>query len=831
MRYFIILFLFIAIQLTAQEIIIRGTIINESDYSPIRFVNISIDGKNISSISNEEGEFEIKGNILQNDVVVFTHVGFETKRSSAENLLHKEKVEIFLSSKIITSQTILVKGSVAKEKISPISFSKINQNQIKQTYLNQDIPEVLSFQASITFYSENGNGLGYNYLSIRGFDQRRISVSINGVPQNDPEDHNVYWLDFPDLLESTELIQIQRGAGSGIIGYPAIGGSINIITSSFTNKQFLEFSSSIGTYNSKKYSLQYSSGLIANKYSFYSKISQTKSSGYRNSSWVNFISYHLSAVRFDENVTTQINIYGGPISDGLAYTGLPKFAVKNKNFRRENYSYWEADDKNYLYTLERKPDEIENFSQPHFELLNEIKLSDDLILNNTLYLVLGNGFFDYDGSWADSTYFRLTKNFGITTNRNPENALIRAMVENKQWGWIPRLNIKHTNGEIIIGGELRFHNSLHRGSIKYAGNLPESISSEYHYYQYEGAKDIFNLFLNENYFLNEKTNILVEGHLAYNRYKLFNEKYLNNEFEVTNIFFNSRVGINYKISEEWNVYGSFANVSREPRLTNYYDAAESSGGAAPKFEINSTGKYDFNKPLVKPETMYDFEFGNSYISSKFNFSANFFYMIFNNEIVKNGQVDRFGQPITGNMDNTIHYGFESSCQFNFNENVQFIFNGTASKNYIKNGFTYLSYVDGLSNVDKIVKLDLNNNTISGFPDFSFNAQLKFTYKNLFTLLSAKYVSAFYTDNYFDQISVISKKYPGAIDYYDNKVDEYFLVNLFISYDLKQTAMLNSVKLFLQINNVFDSLYAAYGIGKEFFPAAERNILFGIKMDL
>ncbi|MCK7517700.1 MAG: Plug domain-containing protein [Ignavibacteriales bacterium] len=55
------------------------------------------------------------------------------------------------------------------------------------------------------FYSENGNGIGYNYLSIRGFDQRRISVSINGIPQNDPEDHNVYWLDFPDLLASTEL--------------------------------------------------------------------------------------------------------------------------------------------------------------------------------------------------------------------------------------------------------------------------------------------------------------------------------------------------------------------------------------------------------------------------------------------------------------------------------------------------------------------------------------------------------------------------------------------------------------------------------------------------
>ena len=54
-----------------------------------------------------------------------------------------------------------------------------------------------------------------------------ISILVNGVPQNDPEDHNVYWLDFPDLLASTDNIQVQRGAGSAFYGPPAIGGSVN----------------------------------------------------------------------------------------------------------------------------------------------------------------------------------------------------------------------------------------------------------------------------------------------------------------------------------------------------------------------------------------------------------------------------------------------------------------------------------------------------------------------------------------------------------------------------------------------------------------------------
>ena len=176
----------------------------------------------------------------------------------------------------------------------------------------------------------------------------------------------MYWLDFPDLLASTELIQVQRGSGSGVFGYPAIGGSINIITSSFSNKPKLELSASYGSYTTRKYSAAFSSGLIDNKYSVYAKLGQILSSGYKDLTWVNFKSYFLSAVRYDKDFTTQFNFYGGPVADGLGYTGVAKFAVKDRNLRRQNFSFWEADDDQYTFTLERKPEEIENFSQPHF---------------------------------------------------------------------------------------------------------------------------------------------------------------------------------------------------------------------------------------------------------------------------------------------------------------------------------------------------------------------------------------------------------------------------------------------------------------------------------
>lgn len=827
MKYLVILFLFSQSLFAQQKV--AAKVANQADEHALQFVSVIVEGKNIGDATDEWGIFELSGDIIAADKITFTHVGFESKTISASEILNQKKLIIYLIPKLISSQTILVKGSIGIEGLSPVSFSKLKRDEFIPNYTNQDIPELLSYLPSVTFHSENGNGIGYNYLSIRGFDQRRISVSINGIPQNDPEDHNVYWLDFPDLIENTDLIQVQRGAGSGMIGYPAIGGSVNIITSSFSDRPRFELNSSFGSYNTTKKSILLSSGLISNKYSLSAKLSQIRSSGYREYSWADLKSYHLSAVRFDDKLTSQINLYGGPIADGLAYTGLPKFAIKDNVLRRANYSYWEAEGAKITYAVKRRADEIENFSQPHFELLNEYKYNANISFNSALFLILGNGFFDYDASWADTSYFRLTKEFGYKAEKNPGNAIIRAMVNNKQWGWIPKASVKHTNGELIIGGEVRFHNSIHWGGIKFADNLPENTSSFYRYYQYAGGKDIIAFYINENYTLTEQINILAEAQLSYHKYKLYDEKFLNNDFEVSNLFLNPRFGVNYKLDEKTSFYFSFARVSREPRLKNYYDAAESSGGEIPQFKRNSDGSYDFSNPLVIPETMNNFELGSYYNDGKYSVQLNGYYMLFNNEIVKKGQLDRFGQPITGNMDKTIHYGLELSLNTKLTNELEFVLNGAVSKNYISNGFTYVKvYING---VKTQMPINLSQNSIGGFPKSTLSSIIQYKSNNLFLSASARFVGEFYTDNFAESLPALLLKYPSITNYTDNVVDSYLVVNVFGSYEFNTAPYFENVKLFFQINNIFDSLYASYGIGNEFFPAAERNFLCGIKLSL
>jgi len=830
MKYLIILFLF-SIQLNAQQLLIAGRVIDAETNRPLEGANIQLIAEKKSGTSTDDkGIFKLEAEAEPDNNIIVSYVGYNTRAIRISELkdfplsvTDDEKYYIiYLEKKIIPSQTVLIEASLGKEGITPIAFEKIKRNSIEKNYTVQDLPEYLSYLPSTTFYSEGGNGIGYNYLSIRGFDQRRINVSINGIPQNDPEDHNVYWLDFPDLLESTELIQVQRGAGSGVLGYPAIGGSINIITSTFSNKPKAEVSAFYGSFNTKKYTASFSSGLIDEKYSIYAKLGQIQSSGYRNNSWVKFNSYHLSAVRYDDKLTTQINLFGGPIEDGLAYTGLPKFAVKNRDLRRDNFSYWEADENGYTFTLQRRPVEIENFSQPHYELMNEYKFNDNVTLNSALFLIIGKGFFDYDASWADTNYLRITNEFGYNPTQNPENALIRAQVENTQYGWIPRVSIKHYNGELILGGELRFHRSDHWGRVQYANNLPPGYDLSRYYYFYNGSKNVYNGFIHESYQIGERINLLGELQLAYHSYRIHNEKYVGTDFTVSDLFINPRAGVNYKISPYQNIYLSFARVTREPRLKNYYDAAESSGGEVPQFEQNSDGSFNFDNPLVKPETMNDIEIGTSFNSKNVSVSLNVFYMLFNDEIVANGQVDRFGQPITGNVDRTVHQGVELSAVVKLFNHIELFGNTTYSKNTIDEGRYF---------IDADNSIDLSGNRISGFPDFLANFGANFTYNNLYARLTGKYVGDFYSDNYDKNLNDYLSQYPDLTDYTENKNDAYFVADFYASYSFNLFNAVTQSKIFFQVNNIFDNLYSAYAIGKEFFPAAERNFLAGVQIGL
>jgi iron complex outermembrane receptor protein len=197
-------------------------------------------------------------------------------------------------------------------------------------------------------------------------------------------------------------------------------------------------------------------------------------------------------------------------------------------------------------------------------------------------------------------------------------------------------------------------------------------------------------------------------------------------------------------------------------------------------------------------------------------------MLFNDEIVANGQVDRFGQPVTGNVDKTVHQGVEFSTVAKLFNHLEFFANTTYSRNTIDEGKFF---------IDADNFIELNGNRIGGFPDFLANFGVNFRYEGLYLRLTGKYVGDFYSDNYDENLSSYLSNNSGFVDYADNKNDAYFVADIFGSYEFTFFNALVPSKVFIQVNNILDNLYSGFAIGKEFFPAAERNFLVGLKVGL
>ncbi|HQG46770.1 MAG TPA: TonB-dependent receptor plug domain-containing protein, partial [bacterium] len=212
MKSLLLIFLTAALA-AAQPWSLSGQVYDQQNGLPLAGAQITVDGTLLGAISADDGRFQLQHLSSSYADLTVRLLGYETAHLSVQRMPETSPA-IPLRPTVLPLQSILITASRSRESEWSPSITTLKQQEIQRRYTVQDLPVLLSEMPSSTFYSESGNGIGYTYLSLRGFDQRRVSVLVNGVPQNDPEDHMVYWLDFPDLAANLEDIQVQRGAGS-----------------------------------------------------------------------------------------------------------------------------------------------------------------------------------------------------------------------------------------------------------------------------------------------------------------------------------------------------------------------------------------------------------------------------------------------------------------------------------------------------------------------------------------------------------------------------------------------------------------------------------------
>jgi len=825
---------------------VSGVVKDTSSGAALPGANVILEGLNLGTTTAGGGEFEFPAVQPGEYVLSVSFIGYKVWKSSIK-VRQNVRLDVLLEATSLPGQQVTITAERAVERETPAAFDNLQRQTIDRTHWAQELPMMLSELPNLFSYSDAGNGLGYSYLKIRGFDQKRIGVMVNGIPLNDPEDHEVYWVDMVDLASNTQDIQVQRGVSNSLYGASAFGGSVNVVTSTQLRERGIFASVGGGSYNTRKTSLAMSSGLINNTYEVYGRFSRLLSDGYRDNSGVDSWSYFLSAVKYGKSSTLKLNLYGGPEIAYAAWDAVHEDELKVNH--RANPTPG-----GYKNT-------IDNFNQPHYELLHSRQISDKVSLDNTLFYIRGKGYYEglkrnkrlrdfgmspvatfdptlFGGDSLD--YYATTDIDGSEMLARDElgrytikrsNLVRQKWVDKYQVGWIPRLHIKHSGGDLTLGGEFYTFHSNHWGSVLWSKVSPLDSEPNLDYYGYNADRPAAAAYAHELYHLNDKLQLMGDVQLQYKYYHFKSKQVANyigalrNAYEVTDFFVNPKLGVNYNATERLNVFGSVSMSNREPADSDYWDAwvGPDDLGAHPLFAradtVYNDGAVDYvtwSNPLVDPERVIDYELGFGWRTQRLHIKANAYVMDFRNEIIPYGQVDDDNVPIKGNADKTMHRGIELSLNATLARTLTLNANYAASQNFYQK-FTFHTWDENWNTVS----LDYSGNAIPLFPGQLLNARLNWAAGPLNVSAALQHVGKQYMDSSENNARVI---------------EPFTVLNASVSYSLK-TGAREQARLSLFINNLLDLQYEASGYyddwagARFYYPAARRNFYLSLQVNI
>ncbi|QWX83272.1 TonB-dependent receptor [Cellulophaga sp. HaHaR_3_176] len=594
--------------------------------------------------------------------------------------------------KVVLDEVFVSAIRVTKE--TPVTFSNLTKEQIKPRNLGQDIPILMNFLPSVVTTSDAGAGVGYTGIRVRGSDATRVNVTINGIPYNDAESQGTFWVNMPDFASSVESLQLQRGVGTSTNGAGAFGASLNLLTDGFSEDPYAQISSSIGSFNTLKNTLKFSTGLLNDHIEVSGRLSKIDSDGYVDRAFSDLKSYFLQAAYKDENTLIKALQFGGHEITYQSWFGIEA-------------SQLETDRTANPYTYEN---EVDNYKQDHSQLLWNQKLNKFWSTNLAFHYTRGRGYFE---QYKEEDDFETYGFEPITVNGedvNTTDIIRRRWLDNHFYGTVFSANYVNENLDLIFGGGWNKYENTHYGEVIWARYASLSEIRD-RYYENNSTKTDFNFYTKVNYKLNDKWSLF--GDL---QYRSVNYKANGDEtglVDDTFDFFNPKAGITLDVNKNNNLYFSYAVANREPNRTDYESGSP------------------------KPERLNDFELGWRYVSQNTQINTNVYYMKYKDQLVLTGNIDDVGNYLRANVPDSYRLGLEIDANISVSEKFKITPNIALSTNKIE---------DFILDRDGVIS-NIGDTNIAFSP--SFIAGNILTYKLLenlsFSLLS-KYVGEQYLSN-------------------------------------------------------------------------------------
>lgn len=691
------------------------------------------------------------------------------------------------TTKVNALDAVLVSAVRANSK-TPVSYSNLGKKEIAPRNLGQDIPALMNFMPSVVTTSDAGTGIGYSGIRVRGSDATRVNITINGIPYNDSESHGTFWVNMPDFASSVESLQLQRGVGTSTNGAGAFGASLNVLTDSFSEKGSGEISNAFGTFNTRKHTVKFSSGLMNDHFEIAGRLSNIASDGYIDRAASDLKSYFLQGTYVGKNTLIKALAFGGTEKTYQSWNGLED-PEKLQNNRTFNTGGLYADENGNIRFYDNETD---NYQQDHFQLHWNQRFSESWSSNIALHYTKGNGYYENFEEDADYAEFGLEAVNGETTT----DLVRQKWLDNDFYGTTFSINYKSQKLDVLLGGGWNKYEGDHFGKVIWTRFGAKNEPGD-RYYDDGAYKVDGNVFAKANYQITEKLGFY--GDLQYRRvsYKAdgTDTGIVDDVFE----FFNPKAGVTFALSDKSALYFSYAKAQREPNRDDYENGSP------------------------EPEKLDDFELGWRYNSQTTRLNINGYFMKYKNQLVLTGALNDVGAPVRENVGDSYRVGVEIDASIKLHSKLYFKPNLTISQN--KNKDLYFEKDGSLQN--------LGNTNIAFSPNVVAASQFIYLpVKGLQLALLSKFVG---------------EQYMGNIDFESSKLESYAVTDLNVSYEIQTKTIFKSIAISALVNNIFNYKYESNGYfytydddfsnpgsiqtvgGAGYYPQAGIHILGGLTL--
>ena len=700
--------------------------------------------------------------------------------------------------KSVELQDVQVVATRATRK-TPVAFTDMNKEQLKAVNFGKDVPYLLSLTPSVTMTSDAGNGIGYTSLRVRGTDPSRINITANGIPMNDAESAQLYWVNMGDFASSVQSMQIQRGVGTSTNGAGAFGATVNMQTENIGTEPFIGVDLSGGSYYSHKETLRFGTGLIGEHWGIQGRLSNIGSKGYLDRASTKLNSYFLQAGYFGENTMVKFITFNGVEETYHAWNYTSKY---EQSLYGRTYNscgeYYDAEGNRRYYD-----NQTDHYHQQNYQLIWNQRLASELNLNAALHYTRGDGYyeeykrkrtlFEYDldpqQTWAKSDLVRQKK------------------MDNDFYGVVASLNYNNRrNLQATLGGGWNKYDGDHFGLVKWVKAPVTALTPDHPYYDNNTKKTDFNIYGKVTYDLLAGLNAFLDLQYRHIGIKMNGPtdeinwdtyKRIVYGMKESYDFFNPKFGLNYDINRNHKVYVSYAIAHKEPTRNN--------------FENNINAELD----MPKAERLNDLEAGYKFQSERFTAGANFYWMNYKDQFVLTGEIDKIGEAITRNLDKSYRLGVEVEAAWKPVDWFRWDANATWARNRVKDITVQLT--DGSI-------ANLGNQPLAFSPDWIVNNIFTFDYKGLKASIQSQYVNEQYmTNTGFKSYQTLDDN--GQTTDVSMMLDGHFNTNIDLSYNFRLPHFgIKDATIGLTLYNIFSAKYDNNGWAAPAFDMQNGKVI-------